>query len=158
MTPAPPAGRRGRAGDTSRASAPCPFCAIAAGTQRAHEVYRDDDLVAFLDTKPLFHGHVLMIPARHVRTYDQLPSSLADHWLSVSQRLQRAVENAMGAQGSLLIVNNIVSQTVPHLHLHVIPRTKGDGLRFWLGPRHPYENAEEADSIAARIAAAIEPE
>jgi histidine triad (HIT) family protein len=118
-------------------------------------VYRDDQLVAFLDTKPLFHGHVLLVPTTHIRTYDQLPAALASKWLAVSQGLQRAVQSAMGSQGSLLIVNNIVSQTVPHLHLHVIPRTKGDGLRFWLGPRHPYADEAEADAVAARIASAF---
>jgi histidine triad (HIT) family protein len=134
---------------------PCAFCAIARGEASAHEVYRDDQLVAFLDTKPLFHGHVLLVPTTHIRTYDQLPAALASKWLAVSQGLQRAVQSAMGSQGSLLIVNNIVSQTVAHLHLHVIPRTKGDGLRFWLGPRHPYADEAEADAVAARIASAF---
>jgi histidine triad (HIT) family protein len=134
---------------------PCAVCAIARGEASAHEVYRDDQLVAFLDTKPLFHGHVLLVPTTHIRTYDQLPAALASKWLAVSQGLQRAVQSAMGSQGSLLIVNNIVSQTVPHLHLHVIPRTKGDGLRFWLGPRHPYADEAEADAVAARIASAF---
>jgi histidine triad (HIT) family protein len=133
----------------------CAFCAIARGEASAHEVYRDNQLVAFLDTKPLFHGHVLLVPTTHIRTYDQLPAALASRWLAVSQGLQRAVQSAMGSQGSLLIVNNIVSQTVPHLHLHVIPRTKGDGLRFWLGPRHPYADEAEADAVAARIASAF---
>jgi histidine triad (HIT) family protein len=137
------------------AGKPCVFCAIARGESSAHEVYRDDDLVGFLDTKPLFHGHVLLIPTVHIRTYDQLPAALASKWLSVSQGVQLAVQSAMGSQGSLLIVNNIVSQTVPHLHLHVIPRTKGDGLRFWLGPRHPYADEAQADAVAARIASAF---
>src|SRR5690606_31771712 len=133
----------------------CAFCAIVRREAPAHEVHRDDDFVAFLDTKPLFRGHTLLIPTRHVATYDQLPSGLADGWLEVSQRLQRAVESAVGSQGSLMIVNNIVSQSVPHLHLHVIPRTKGDGLRFWLGPRHPYRSDAAAAETAARIADAL---
>jgi histidine triad (HIT) family protein len=119
-------------------------------------VYRDGQFVAFLDTRPLFPGHVLLVPTVHVRTYDALPSSLAVPWLVVSQRLQRAVESAMASEGSLLIVNNVVSQSVPHLHLHIIPRTKGDGLRFWLGPRHPYADESEAAAIAARIRGAYE--
>jgi len=133
----------------------CAFCAIVRGEASAHEVYRDEDLVSFLDTKPVFHGHVLLIPTQHIRTYDQLPASLASKWLSVSQALQVAVESSMGSQGSLLIMNNVVSQTVPHLHLHVIPRTKGDGLRFWLGPRHPYADEAQADAVAGRIATAL---
>jgi histidine triad (HIT) family protein len=139
----------------ARSGKPCVFCAIARGESSAHEVYRDHDLVAFLDTKPLFHGHVLLIPTVHIRTYDQLPAALAPKWLAVSQGLQLAVQSAMDSQGSLLIVNNIVSQTVPHLHQHVIPRTKGDGLRFWLGPRHPYADEAQADAVASRIASAL---
>lgn len=141
---------------TSRGATGCAFCAIARGEAPAHEVHRDDELVAFLDTRPLFPGHTLLIPVRHVTTYDELPLDLAREWLDVSQRLQRAVESAMGSQGSLLIVNNVVSQSVPHLHLHVIPRTKGDGLRFWLGPRHPYGSDADAAATAARIADAFE--
>jgi histidine triad (HIT) family protein len=122
----------------------------------AREVFRSDDFVAFLDTHPVFPGHVLMVPTRHVQTYDELPVELAEPWLRTSQALQRAVESAMNAEGSLLIVNNVVSQSVPHLHLHVIPRSRGDGLRFWLGPRHAYSSADEADAVAARIRAALD--
>ncbi|MEO6825982.1 MAG: HIT family protein [Microbacteriaceae bacterium] len=155
MTVAQGQGGHGTRDGQDRAAAPCAFCGIVAGDQSAHEVYRDDDLVGFLDTKPVFPGHVLLIPTRHLRTYDQLPGALAAHWLEVSQSLQRAVEEAMASQGSLLIMNNVVSQSVPHLHLHVIPRTKGDGLRFWLGPRHPYPGDAEAAAVAARIAASV---
>jgi histidine triad (HIT) family protein len=133
----------------------CAFCAIVTGEASAREVYRDDDFVAFLDAHPVFLGHVLMVPTGHVQTYDELPEDLAVPWLRTSQALVRAVESAMDADGSLLIVNNVVSQSVPHLHLHVIPRSKGDGLRFWLGPRHAYASPEEADAVAARIRAAL---
>ncbi|QDZ15905.1 HIT family protein [Humibacter ginsenosidimutans] len=133
----------------------CVFCAIAVGDSPAHEVFRDDDFVAFLDAHPVFHGHVLMVPTTHVQTYDELSEKLATPWLRLSQRLVRAVEGAMDADGSLLIVNNVVSQSVPHLHLHVIPRSRGDGLRFWLGPRHKYTSDAEANAIAARIRTAL---
>lgn len=139
------------------AEKPCVFCQIIAGEAVAYEVWRDDDIVAFLDTKPVFHGHVLMVPTVHIRTYDQLPVGLAEHWLTTSQRLQLAVQRARQADGSLILMNNVVSQSVPHLHLHVIPRARKDGLRFWLGPRHPYASdaqaAETADQIKAEIKA-----
>jgi histidine triad (HIT) family protein len=98
-----------------------------------------------------------MVPTVHVQTYDELPVELAEPWVRTSQSLQRAVEAATDADGSLLIVNNVVSQSVPHLHLHLIPRHRADGLRFWLGPRHSYASPEEADAMAARIRAALGP-
>ncbi|WP_222853431.1 HIT family protein [Fodinicola acaciae] len=133
------------------AEKPCVFCQIVSGEAVAYEVWRDDDLVAFLDTKPVFHGHVLMVPTVHIRTYDQLPVRLAEHWLTTSQRLQLAVQDARRADGSLILMNNVVSQSVPHLHLHVIPRVRKDGLRFWLGPRHPYASDAQAKDTADRI-------
>lgn len=134
----------------------CAFCAIVAGEASAREVFRCDEFVGFLDAHPVFPGHVLMVPTRHVQTYDELPAGLADRWLRISQALVRAVESAMQAEGSLLIANNVVSQSVPHLHLHVIPRSRGDGLRFWLGPRHGYTSDRQADEVAARIRAAVD--
>jgi histidine triad (HIT) family protein len=140
---------------TERGSAkPCAFCAVIRGEAPAHVVYRDDDVIAFLDQHPLFKGHTLLAPVEHVSTYDLLPDALSDTWMRSSKRLQRAVEAAMESDGSLLIVNNVVSQSVPHLHLHVIPRSRGDGLRFWLGPRTHYEDAAEATAVAQRIATA----
>lgn len=133
----------------------CAFCAIVRGEAPADEVYRDESFVAFLDAHPVFRGHVLMAPVEHLQTYDQLPLRLAPDWVRISQRLQLAVEGAMDAEGSLLIVNNVVSQSVPHLHLHVIPRSRGDGLRFWLGPRTDYDGPEDAAAVAARIRAAL---
>ncbi len=129
------------------------FCRIVAGELPAHEVLRTDALVAFLDSHPLFPGHVLLVPTVHVQTHDALPLDLALDWLDASQRLQRAVEQATGADGALLLVNNVVSQSVPHVHQHVIPRRRGDGLRFWLGPRRPY--ADDARAAATATAAAI---
>jgi len=130
---------------------PCIFCKIAAGSASAFEVHRDDSFVAFLDTRPVFSGHVLMIPTKHVQTYDQLPVDLAAEWLKISQRLQIATERGTKADGSLLIVNNVISQSVPHLHLHLIPRRKKDGLRLWLGPRKPYTSDDEAANVAHAI-------
>lgn len=136
-------------------SGACVFCEIVAGRGSAFEVLRTDAVVGFLDTRPLFRGHVLLVPTVHVRTYAELPLELATEWVDASQRLERAVEQATESEGSLLIVNNVVSQSVPHLHLHVIPRRKGDGLRFWLGPRRPYGSDAEARELADRIRRAL---
>ena len=132
------------------------FCAIVTGQADAEIVLRSKQFVAFLDTRPLFHGHVLVVPVVHVETFDQLPSELGGELVTIGQRMVRAVESAMEADGSLMIVNNIVSQSVPHLHLHVIPRTKQDGLRLWLGPRHRYRTTDELATTGARIRAALE--
>ncbi len=110
-----------------------------------------DPWVAFLDARPLFLGHTLLVPRVHVQTLADLPAELGPAYLAAAQRLQRAVEAATGADGSLILVNNVVSQSVPHLHLHVIPRRRGDGLRFWLGPRMRYESQTLAVETAARI-------
>lgn len=136
----------------------CPFCAIVAGDAPASVVWRDDRLVAFLDIRPLFHGHVLIVPTSHVVTYDEIDLGLLAHLATTTQRVQRAVESACDADGSMLLVNNVVSQSVPHLHQHVIPRRKGDGLRLWLGPRHPYASDQERESTAERIRSALEPQ
>lgn len=134
---------------------PCPFCAIVDGTAPAEVVFRSDDLVGFLDVRPLFHGHVLLVPTSHIATFDELPARLAEEFVLTVQRLQRAVQRAMDADGSLLIVNNVVSQSVPHLHQHVIPRRRNDGLRWWLGPRRPYESGEHSAATGAAIRAAL---
>ncbi len=136
-------------------SKPCAFCAIVAGDADASIVWRDDDLVGFLDIRPLFHGHVLLVPTTHVATYDELAPELVAHLAATTQVIQRAVESACGADGSMLLVNNVVSQSVPHLHQHVIPRRKGDGLRLWLGPRHPYADDAEREATAQRIRDAL---
>lgn len=133
------------------------FCRVVAGEVPAHEVLRTDAVVAFLDTHPLFPGHVLLVPVGHVQTHDEIPLDLAHEWLDASQRLQRAVERATGAEGALLLVNNVVSQSVPHVHQHVIPRRRGDGLRFWLGPRRRYTDDAEAAATASRIREVLSP-
>ena len=133
---------------------PCVFCAIVEGRSPAHEVHRSDRLVAFLDVHPLFPGHVLLVPTVHVQTYDDLPRDLAQEWLDTSQALQRAVESATGAEGALLLLNNVVSQSVPHVHLHLVPRSRGDGLRLFLGPRQRYAPGR-AEEVAAAVRAAL---
>jgi histidine triad (HIT) family protein len=135
---------------------PDTFCRIVAGDLAAATVHRDNRTVAFLDHRPLFPGHVLLVPVEHVTTLAELPPADVDYFFRVGQRLETAVERATGADGSLILINNRVSQSVPHLHLHVIPRRFRDGLRFWLGPRRPYASAEDAERTAAGIRDALD--
>ena len=133
----------------------CSFCAIIRGEARAVIVLETDNLLAFLDHRPLFRGHTLLVPKAHLRLLSDLPADHAREFLTAAQRLERAVEDGLNADGSMILVNNVVSQSVPHLHLHVIPRNYKDGLRFWLGPRHPYDAAHPAEEYAAKIRAAL---
>lgn len=133
----------------------CVFCAIAAGEESADVVLQTDDFVAFLDQRPVFKGHMLLVPRQHVVTLPELPAELRDGFLAAAQRLATAVVEGLGAQGSFVAMNNVVSQSVPHLHLHVVPRTKGDGLRGFFWPRHKYAGADERAEYAARLRAAL---
>jgi histidine triad (HIT) family protein len=136
-------------------SSGCVFCAIVAGEADAFEVLRTDDVVAFLDVRPVFHGHVLAVPTTHVDTLPDLPAAALGGYMAQVQRLAVAVPAAMGAQGTFVAINNVVSQSVPHLHTHVVPRTKGDGLRGFFWPRTTYA-AGEAEAAAAAIREALE--
>ena len=133
----------------------CLFCAIAAGEADAAVVHADDDTVAFLDIRPVFKGHVLLVPRAHVETYADLPGEGVGPFFATGQRLSRAVVAAMGAQGSFVAMNNVVSQSVPHLHLHVVPRVRKDGLRGFFWPRTTYDSPEEMAAVAASISAAM---
>jgi histidine triad (HIT) family protein len=133
----------------------CPFCAIVRGENEAVIIHESEDLLAFLDHRPLFRGHTLLIPKTHVTVLSELPAPLVPEFLTTAQRLERAVEDGLGVAGSMVLINNVVSQSVPHLHLHVIPRNFKDGLRFWLGPRHPYNDAHPAQEYADKIRAAF---
>ncbi len=134
---------------------PCAFCRILAGELPATVVHEDEETIAFLDHRPLFHGHTLLVPKLHVPLLSDLPAPRVAPFFTLAQRLERAVEDGLGADGSMILINNIVSQSVPHLHLHVIPRHKQDGLRIWLGPRHPYTVNHPAESYAVKIRAAL---
>lgn len=135
--------------------AECTFCGIVAGDVPAEVVLDREDFVGFLDVRPLFHGHVLLVPREHVATLPDLPAALRDGFLAAAQDLAVAVKEALGAQGSFVAMNNTVSQSVPHLHLHVVPRTKGDGLRGFFWPRTKYADGEAAD-VAARLRAELD--
>jgi histidine triad (HIT) family protein len=134
---------------------PCVFCAIINGEAKADVIDEGEHWIAFLDHRPLFRGHTLLVPKSHIRLLSDLPADRVGEFFAEAQRLERAVEDGLGADGSMILINNVVSQSVPHLHLHVIPRRKKDGLRFWLGPRHPYDAEHPAEEYAARIRAAL---
>ena len=133
----------------------CLFCEIAAGDVPARIVLDEDEFVAFLDTRPVFKGHTLLVPRRHVVTLPDLSADLRDGFLASMQRLATAMVEGIGAQGSFVAMNNTVSQSVAHLHCHVVPRTKGDGLRGFFWPRTRYADDAEAADYAGRISRAL---
>ena len=134
----------------------CVFCSIVAGEVAADLVLETDQVVAFLDRRPLFKGHVLLVPREHVVTLPDLPATLRDPFLAAAQRIAGAMVAGLGAEGSFVAMNNTVSQSVPHLHVHVVPRTKGDGLRGFFWPRHKYADDAERAGYAARVRAALD--
>jgi histidine triad (HIT) family protein len=133
----------------------CSFCGIVAGEQPAARVLDEEHMVGFLDLRPVFKGHVLLVPRLHVETLPELPAELRDPFLDAAQRLSVAMTVALGAQGSFVAVNNVVSQSVPHLHVHVVPRTKGDGLRGFFWPRTRYADDAEMADYAERVGSVI---
>ena len=135
--------------------APCVFCEIVAGRAPAAIVVDEPAVVAFLDVRPLFVGHVLVVPRAHHVTLPDLPGPLLQPLFEAVQRLSAAVPTALGARGTFVAANNVVSQSVAHLHVHVVPRTKGDGLRGFFWPRTRYESEEQLVATAARIRSAL---
>jgi histidine triad (HIT) family protein len=133
----------------------CLFCRAVEGALPVHLVADDDVAIAFLDHRPLFHGHVLLVPRAHHETLTDVPADHIGPVFERAQRLAAAVRDAMDAQGTFVAVNNRVSQSVPHLHVHVVPRTKGDGLRGFFWPRTRYADDAEAAAVAARISAEL---
>jgi histidine triad (HIT) family protein len=128
----------------------CRFCEVVAGATGAHVVFEDEVSLAFLDHRPLFPGHTLLVPRDHHEALWDLPASLVEPLFANARMLSAAVRDAMGARGSFVAMNNIVSQSVPHLHVHVVPRNPKDGLRGFFWPRTKYGSDEEA--VAARDA------
>jgi histidine triad (HIT) family protein len=127
------------------------FCAIVAGDMAAHVVYDDDATLGFLDLRPVFPGHVLLVPRDHHETLTDLPPALVEPLFTAAQHVAAAVEAAMGAHGTFVAMNNRVSQSVPHLHVHVVPRRRKDGLRGFFWPRQRYAGDGEMAETAARI-------
>ena len=134
----------------------CAFCAIVRGETAAHVVLDDQACVAFLDLKPLFHGHVLVVPRAHIATLAELPIADVAPLFTHVQALARAVRKAMDAEGTFVAMNNGVSQSVPHLHVHVVPRRKGDGLKGFFWPRTKYASDAAMTDVAAAIRASLE--
>jgi histidine triad (HIT) family protein len=133
----------------------CPFCDIVAGDRSAFVVLDEPGVVAFLDIHPLFPGHVLVVPRSHVDSFDDAPASVLADLATATQQLSRAVQAATGAAGAFIATNVRVSQSIPHLHFHVVPRTRGDGLRGFFWPRTRYRDDEHAEEVAAAIRAAL---
>ncbi|MEP9381445.1 HIT family protein [Nocardioides sp. KR10-350] len=133
----------------------CVFCDIVQRRTPAEIVVEDERFLGFLDRRPVQKGHVLLVPKEHVVTLPDLPAQLRDGFLAHGQRLAAAMVEGLGAQGSFVAVNNVVSQSVPHLHLHVVPRTRGDGLRGFFWPRHAYQDGE-AEEYAGRLRLALD--
>jgi histidine triad (HIT) family protein len=133
----------------------CVFCAIVAGEVPAYRVADTPDGVAFLDARPVFPGHVLVVPRPHLATLADLPPDLLPGYFTLVQRVAGAVEQGLGADGTFVALNNKVSQSVPHLHTHVVPRRFKDGLRGFFWPRHKYASETAAHDHADRIRAAL---
>jgi histidine triad (HIT) family protein len=137
------------------AAKPCPFCAVVAGDAPAFRVLDDDVAVAFLDIRPLFPGHTLLVPRAHVETLVDLPADQVGPLFTRAQRLAAAMEEGLGAAGSFVALNNRVSQSVAHLHIHVVPRRFKDGLRGFFWPRTKYGSDAEAEDVAHRLRDAL---
>ncbi len=129
----------------STTSGGCRFCEIVAKTVPAEIVLDEENVVGFLDIRPVFKGHTLLVPREHIDTLLELPEPLVVPFFTTAQRVAAAMTTALGAQGTFVAMNNVVSQSVPHLHVHVVPRTKGDGLRGFFWPRTKYKDGEAAD-------------
>jgi len=133
----------------------CLFCRIVSGELPATVVYEDDNVVAFLDHRPLFPGHTLLVPRQHVETLGELPTKLVAPYFEAAQLLSLAVESAMDAEGTFVAMNNRVSQSVPHLHVHIVPRRRKDGLKGFFWPRTKYKSDEELQEVKRKISTAL---
>ena len=139
-----------------RSDPACEFCRIVAGRARGHIVLEDDIAIAFLDHRPLFRGHCLLVPREHVPTLVDLPAPLIGPFFANAQLLARAMEAGLQAEGSFVAVNNRISQSVPHFHVHIVPRRRGDGLRGFFWPRQRYQGDEEMSRIQALVREAVD--
>lgn len=139
----------------SRCDSSCIFCSIIDGSADAVEVHRDNAVVIFLDIRPLFHGHCLVVPVDHHERLADLPPMQIEGFFQRVQTLSEVMQDPFGAQGTFVAMNNIVSQSVPHLHVHVVPRSKGDGLKGFFWPRTRYESNEQMHSVALELGEAF---
>ena len=133
----------------------CLFCRIVSVELPATIVYEEDNSVAFLDHRPLFHGHTLLVPREHVETLGELSPKIVGPYFEAAQLLSRAVESGMDAEGTFVAMNNRVSQSVPHLHVHLVPRRRKDGLKGFFWPRTKYSGNEEMEEVKEKIVTAL---
>lgn len=133
----------------------CLFCRIVSGDLPATIVYEDKDSLAFLDHRPLFHGHTLLVPREHFETLGDVSPQLIEPYFQAAQLLSLVVESAMDAEGTFVAMNNRVSQSVPHLHLHIVPRRRKDGLKGFFWPRTKYKSDEEMKEVQSKIQAEL---
>jgi histidine triad (HIT) family protein len=133
----------------------CAFCRVVSGEGDGHVVFEDEISLAFLDNRPLFPGHSLLVPREHLETIWDLPDDLLAVLFENARLLSAAVRSAMNAQGAFVAANNVVSQSVPHFHVHVVPRNRKDGLRGFFWPRRKYESQDHARETAEAIRDAI---
>jgi histidine triad (HIT) family protein len=133
----------------------CAFCKIVSGETEAHIVFEDSDTLAFLDNRPLFAGHSLLIPREHLETIWDLPDELLATLFTNARLLSQAVRDSMGAEGAFVAANNVVSQSVPHFHIHAVPRVRKDGLRGFFWPRGKYRDEAQARETASAVRAAV---
>lgn len=134
----------------------CRFCQIIAGDEAAHLVFEDEGSIAFLDNRPLFPGHSLLVPRLHHQTLGDLPDELVGPLFANARLLSVAVPKAMRKPGSFVALNNVVSQSVPHVHVHVVPRKPKDGLRGFFWPRSKYASEAEMRKVAERVRKAVD--
>ncbi len=137
-------------------SSNCAFCKIVSGQVAARLVFEDEVSLAFLDHRPVFPGHCLLIPKDHYETLTDLPENLVEPLFKNAQLLAGAIESAMEAHGTFVAMNNRVSQSVPHLHVHVVPRRRKDGLKGFFWPRFPYKSEEEAEAVQSAVRNVVE--
>jgi len=138
-----------------RVDSSCLFCRIVSGELEAVKVFEDDLTLGFLDHRPLFRGHTLIVPREHYETLSDLPTSLIDPLFKNVQQVSKGVEAAMEAEGTFVALNNRVSQSVPHLHVHIVPRRKKDGLKGFFWPRTKYASQDEMLEVREKIMAAL---
>ena len=143
-------------GNLTKTPMDCIFCKVVSKELAATVVFEDELTTAFLDHRPLFHGHCLLVPKQHYETLSDLPSRLIKPLFENAQLLTRAVEVAMEAQGTFVAMNNRVSQSVPHLHIHIVPRRKGDGLKGFFWPRTKYASQTEIEQVKDLIQAELD--
>jgi histidine triad (HIT) family protein len=133
----------------------CIFCRIISGQISSFRVLEDDVTLAFLDHRPLFPGHCLLVPRTHYETLLDLPTTLFTPLMANAQLLARAVERGLDAHGSFVAINNRISQSVPHMHIHVVPRRRKDGLKGFFWPRQPYKDEGSLVAVQQALRAAI---